>query len=259
MKDLPGTLQAGGAAFPPTRWSMVADCAHGSEAAPGAAHSALVELCRDYWPPLYSFVRRRGHGPHDAQDLVQGFFVFLLESRGYERTDPEKGKFRSFLLASLKHYMADVRDHEHRLKRGGGQFVLCLDEELDAAEAHHARHHADTSHLQLDEERQFERRWAAELVARTLAQLAGEFPAGSPKARVFAALKPYLTGGAGLPGHDAVAAGLGVPVETLRSYLSRLRTRYRDLLRAEVARTVASEEDVDDELRHLCRVLTDAG
>ena len=121
MKDLPGTLQAGGAAFPPTRWSMVADCAYGSEVAPGTGQAALVELCRDYWPPLYSFARRRGHSPHDAQDLVQGYFAFLIESRGYARTDRDKGKFRSFLLASLKHYMADAWDHERRLKRGGGQ------------------------------------------------------------------------------------------------------------------------------------------
>ncbi len=258
MKDLPGTLQAGGAAFPPTRWSMVADCAHGSEAAPGAAHAALVELCRDYWPPLYSFVRRRGHGPHDAQDLVQGFFVFLLETRGYARTDPDKGKFRSFLLASIKHYMADAWDRERRLKRGGGQYVLCLDEGLDAAEAHHARHHAATSHLALGEEGLFERRWAAELVARALTRLESEFPTGSAKARVFNALRPYLTGGSNLPGQETVAAELGVPVETLRSYLSRLRARYRELLRAEVARTVAREEDVDEELRHLCHVLTGA-
>ncbi len=237
---------------------MVADCAHGSEAAPGSGRAALVELCRDYWPPLYSFVRRRGHSPHDAQDLVQGFFVFLLETRGYARTDPDKGKFRSFLLASIKHYLSDVWDRERRLKRGGGQHVLCLDEELDAAEAHHARHHAATSGLALGEEGQFERRWAAELVARALAHLEGEFPAGSTKARVFGVLKPYLTGGSGLPGQEAAAAQLGVPVETLRSYLSRLRARYRELLRAEVARTVAREEDVDDELRHLCHVLTGA-
>ena len=258
MKDLPGTLQAGGAAFPPTRWSMVADCAYGSEVAPGAGQAALVELCRDYWPPLYSFARRRGHSPHDAQDLVQGFFAFLIESRGYARTDRDKGKFRSFLLASLKHYMADAWDHERRLKRGGGQPMLCLDEELDAAEAHHAREHAATSHLPLDEERLFERRWATELVARALAHLESEFPANSAKARVFHVLKPYLTGGSGLPGQDAVAGELGVPLTTLRSYLSRLRTRYRDLLRAEVSRTVAREEDVDDELRHLCHVLTNA-
>ena len=259
MKDLPGTLQAGGAAFPPTRWSMVADCAHGSEATPGAGQAALVELCRDYWPPLYSFVRRRGHGPHDAQDLVQGFFAFLLETRGYARTDPNKGKFRSFLLASIKHYLADAWDHARCLKRGGGQHLLCLDEELDAAEAHHARHHAATRDLALGEEGLFERRWAAELVVRALTNLEANFPPGSAKARVFTVLRPYLTGGSHLPGQEAVAAELGVPVETLRSYLSRLRARYRELLRAEVARTVAREEDVDEELRHLCHVLAGAG
>ncbi len=90
----------------------------------------MVELCRDHWPPLDSFVRRRGHGPHDAQDLVQGFFGFLLETRGYAHTDPNKGKFCSFLLASIKHYLADAWDRERRLKRSGSQHVLCLDEEL---------------------------------------------------------------------------------------------------------------------------------
>ena len=130
MKAVPGTLQDGGAPFLTTHWSVVAAC---SDLTTGAAHAALTQLCRDYWPPLYSFVRRRGYSRADAQDLVQGFFAYLLQSKAYAQTDRNKGKFRSFLLASLKHYLSDVWDRERALKRGGDQKFVLLDE-MNAAE-----------------------------------------------------------------------------------------------------------------------------
>src|SRR5213595_610660 len=132
MKPTPGTLRDGGAAFGTTHWSVVGACRDDREMATGASHAALTRLCRDYWPPLYSFVRRRGYSPADAQDLVQGFFAFLLESKAYAQTDRRKGKFRSFLLASLKHYLSDVWDRERALKRGGQHEFVLLDEEMDA-------------------------------------------------------------------------------------------------------------------------------
>src|SRR5207247_10606687 len=119
MKATPGTLREGGAAFGTTHWSVVGACRDGDEMATGASPAALTRLCRDYWPPLYSFVRRRGYSPADAQDLVQGFFAYLLRSKAYAHTNRNKGKFRSFLLASLKHYIADVWDREGALYRGG--------------------------------------------------------------------------------------------------------------------------------------------
>lgn len=252
MKALPGTLDGGGAPFATTHWSVVAACC--PDTAPSAAvQEALTRLCRDYWPPLYSFVRRRGHNAHDAQDLVQGFFVHLLETQAYTRADRAKGKFRSFLLASLKNFLADRWDHEHRLRRGGGHQFVLLEEELDAVENSYA--HEPEEGPWSDAERLFERRWASALVGRAMRRLESEFADNPQKARVFAELKGYLTGGTNLPTQDDIAARLGVPAVTLRSHLARLRTHYRAILREEVARTVSHVDDVDGELRHLARVL----
>src|SRR5207247_10504826 len=118
MKATPGTLREGGAAFGTTHWSVVGACRDGDEMATGASPAGLTRLCRDYWPPLYSFVRRRGYAPADAQDLVQGVFAYFLRNEAYMQAERAKGKFRSSLLASIKHYMANVCDREHALKRG---------------------------------------------------------------------------------------------------------------------------------------------
>ncbi len=145
MKAVPGTLQDGGAPFVTTHWSVIAAC---NDFSSGAAQAALTQLCRDYWPPLYSFVRRRGYSQADAQDLVQGFFAYLLQSKAYTQTDRHKGKFRSFLLASLKHYMADVWDRERAFKRGGDQHFVPLDEQMEVVERMYVNEAATT----LDEE-----------------------------------------------------------------------------------------------------------
>jgi len=248
VKGIPGTVQDGGAAFATTHWSVVAACADDSE----TANQALAQLCRDYWPPLYTFARRRGYTPADAQDIVQGFFAYLLTNRAYVRTDPSKGKFRSFLLASLKNYMADVWDRTRARKRGGDFEFVLLDDEIDEVETLYSR---ETVAMTLTGEQQYERNWAAALVARALERIRSEFNNG-PKAHVFGALKPFLTGGVGLPSHDSVAKQLDMPVDTVRSHLARLRARYRDFVREEVARTIGPADDVDEELRHLRRILT---
>ncbi|MBO0694569.1 MAG: sigma-70 family RNA polymerase sigma factor [Verrucomicrobia bacterium] len=250
MKGIPGTIQDGGATFATTHWSVVAACADESE----IANEALAQLCRDYWPPLYTFARRRGHNPADAQDIVQGFFAYLLESKAYTRTDRTRGKFRSFLLASLKNYMSDAWDRARAIKRGGDyQFVL-LDDELDAVETLYSR---ETVAIALNEEQQYERSWAAALVARALERVRAEFNNG-PKAHLFGSLKPFLIGGVGLPSHESIARKLDMPVDTLRSHLARLRARYRQFVRQEVARTIGPADDVDEELRHLRRILMTA-
>ena len=251
VKGIPGTIQDGGAAFATTRWSVVAACADDSE----IASRALGQLCRDYWPPLYTFARRRGYNPADAQDIVQGFFAYLLKNRSYAQTDQTKGKFRSFLLASLKNYMSDVWDRERARKRGGDYEFVLLDDEIDAIEALCSR---ETAALTWSEEQQYERSWAAALVARALERIRSEFNNG-PKAHVFAALTPFLTGGVGLPSHESVARKLDMPTDTLRSHLARLRARYREFVREEVARTIGPADDVDEELRHLRRILTATG
>ena len=240
---------------------MVACAAEHGEAAAEESRrrdAALAWLCRAYWPPLYAFVRQRGYNPADAQDLVQGFVAFLLESQGYARVDRRHGKFRSFLLASLRNYLADARDRAGRLKRGGDRELLPLDartlayaERVLAAELS-----SSVAGAVPDEERAFERRWALAVVGRALEELEREFAASGPtRALIFRELRPFLTGGAELPPQKEVAARLEVSLEALRNTLSRLRTRYREALRAEVARTLLPDDDVEAELRYLCRVL----
>ena len=235
-----------------THWSVVHDFAL-EKTAPDRAQAALTRLCSDYWPPLYRFIRSRGYSRADAQDLTQGFFAYLIEKHAYVTPDRSKGKFRTFLLMLLKRYLSAARTHEARQKRGGGCEMLFLDGgRLNALEQ--VSDDALRIGAPLDEERLFEWNWAAALASRAMENLHAEYSSG-PKARVLAELKPFLTGGVGLPSQEEVATRLGVPLETLRSHLSRLRSRYRALLRAEVLRTVAKEKDIDEELRYLCRVL----
>jgi RNA polymerase sigma factor (sigma-70 family) len=247
VKGIPGTLQEGGAAFATTRWSVVEACTDDHN-----ADIALARLCQDYWPPLYTFARRRGNSSADAQDLVQGFFAYLLQSKGYAQTDRRRGKFRSFLLASFKNYMTDAWDKTRAIKRGGEHEFVLLNDEVEAAEALYR--HVPTA-MKLDDEQRYQQAWAAAMAARALERTQNEFE-NSAKARLFHALKPFLTGGVGLPGHEEVARRLDISIDTFRSHLSRLRARYREFLREEVARTIGIAEDVDEELRHLCRILT---
>jgi RNA polymerase sigma-70 factor (ECF subfamily) len=248
VKPVPGTLRDGGASFRTTRWSVIADCALTDEIGSAAA---LAELCRDYWPPLYSFVRRRGYSPSDAQDLVQGFFAYSLQNKTYAQSDRNKGKFRTFLLVSIKHYLANEWDRQHALKRGGDREFVLLREEMEPIETLYANA-ADGPIL--DEEQHYEQCWAAALVACALARLAAEFQ-DEPKVRPFAELKPFLCGGVCLPSQEEIARRLGMPVNTLRSHLSRLRARYAELLREEVARTIGRADDVEEELRHFRKML----
>jgi RNA polymerase sigma factor (sigma-70 family) len=248
VKGIPGTIQDGGAEFKTTHWSVVAACALENE----TADAALAELCHDYWPPLYTFARRRGHNQADAQDMVQGFFAHLLQTKAYTRTDATKGKFRSFLLASFKNYMSNVWDRDRALKRGGDYEFVLLDDEIDEVETLYSR---EAGVMTLTEELQYERNWAAALVRRALGRIRAEFNS-APKAHVFGALKPFLTGGVDLPSQETIAKKLNMPIDTVRSHLARLRARYRDFVREEVARTIGAADDVEEELRHLRRILT---
>lgn len=252
MKPVPGTLHAERVPFGTTHWSVVLECSHADGASSEEAQAALAALCRQYWAPLYSFVRRRGYRPPDAQDLTQEFFAYLLENRLYCRADPSKGRFRSFLIILLKRFLSDAAKRENSQKRGGAYEFLPLGAELDAFEARCLDGLA--GHGSLDEERSFERQWAETLVRSALdalgAQYAREFKAG-----LFEHLRGFLTAGDDLPTQEEVAVRLQMPAATLRSYVSRLRVRYRAALRIEVARTVSQDEDIDEELRYLCQVL----
>ena len=237
--------------FAPTHWSVII-AAGKSEVTPEIAKVALAQLCQTYWAPLYTFVRNRGYSVHDAQDLTQGFFAYLIEHKIYARADPQKGRFRAFLLASLKKFLADARDREQALKRGGGmEFVPLNEEEIGVAES------LFQTHSNLDnEDRLFERSWAEALVAAGLERLSASYRLEG-RERLFEELKMYVTGGVDpLPAYSDLAIRLGLVASSLRSHVTRLRARYREALRLEVRRTVETEAEVDAELHELLRVLT---
>jgi RNA polymerase sigma-70 factor (ECF subfamily) len=229
--------------FPTTLWTVVL---HAGQDEPAQAQAALAQLCEGYWYPLYSFIRRRGYSPHDAQDLTQAFFAHLLEKRGLGRVDPEQGRFRTFLLASLKNFLANDRDKANALKRGGGQTIISLQQE--SAES---RYQLEPSH-DLTPERHFERQWALTLLDQVLAALRDEYH-GDGKGTLFEELKAALIGQAG--GYAEMAARLGQSEGSIKVAAHRMRGRYRELLRARIAETVG-EGDVEDEVRHLLAVLS---
>ena len=252
VKTLAGNGHGQSDLFPSTHWSAVL-AAGRSQAEPEIAQAALAELCQTYWAPLYSFVRSRGYTVHDAQDLTQSFFAYLLEHKIYARVDRQKGKFRSFLLASLKNFLAHAADSARTLKRGGGQDFLPLHEEqAKEAESLFQAHSTASS-----EDRLFDRSWAEALLAAGLERLSADYK-GESKEKLFNELRIFVAGGAGPPPTYAeLTDRLGIAESTLRSHVTRLRARYLEALRAEVRRTVPTETQVDEELRELIHVLTE--
>ncbi len=236
----------GGGGFPTTHWSAV--LAAGGKSSP-AMRSALEELCRSYWAPLYAFARRVGHSPEDARDLTQGFFARLLEKGDIAAADPERGKFRSFLLAAFKHFLAHERDRAAALKRGGGIEFLPLD--FNPEESRFAIDPADSR----TPDRAFEQRWAAALLEKVLGRLRGEFVA-SGRGALFDHFKGFLVGELPEGGYSSVTAHLGMTEGAAKMIVTRMRERYRHLLRSEIAQTVATPEEVEEEMRHLRAVLS---
>lgn len=253
MQPLPGTIHGQHESFAPTHWSVIL-AAGRSEAEPELARVALDQLCQTYWAPLYTFVRSRGHAVHDAQDLTQSFFAYLIEHKIYARADQKKGKFRSFLLASLKNFLGHAYDRKKTLKRGGALEFLPLDDErAEAAEAMFQTHcaHEDSP----NEDRLFERSWAEAVVDAALERLVTEQKAEG-KEKLFAKLRIFLAESVDpLPSYDELSVRLDLPASTLRSQVTRLRARFREFLRAEVRRTVDTDAEVDGELHELFRVL----
>src|SRR6516165_9668802 len=239
MDTLPGPSQ-----FPATRWSLVvaAGDPHRKE-----ARSALVSLCESYWYPLYAYLRRRGYSSDQAQDLTQEFFVRVIEGRYLDRAEPEKGRFRAFLLTSLKFFVADEEDRRRAHKRGGGMVVPL---EFSSGEERYQREpaHDETP------ERIFERRWALSLLDRVVERLRDEFVQhGRPDH--FERLKVFLLGRSAAP-YAALAREMNTSEGALKVAIHRLRKRYRELFRQEIADTVADPAAVESELRHLAAVLT---
>ena len=234
----------GRAHFPTTHWSIVV--AAGSPESP-RYRQALEALCRDYWFPLYAFLRRRGYAPDEAQDYTQGFFAHMLEKQDLCRADPNRGRFRSFLLAMLKHFAADARQRAQAQKRGGGKKVVSLD--LAEAEARYA---AEPAH-ELSPEKLFERSWALTVLSRTMARLKQDAAAGKPV--LFEQLKAHLGGQADAVPYRDLAARFNMSEGAIKVAVHRLRKRYRELLREEVAQTVSTPEEVEDEIRALFTAL----
>lgn len=251
VKTLTGNGHTQSDSFPSTHWSVVV-AASRSQAEPEIAEAALGELCQIYWAPLYSFVRSRGYSVHDAQDLTQSFFAYLIERKIYKRVDRQKGRFRSFLLASLKNFLADASDRERTLKRGGGQNFLPLHEaQINEAESLF-QNYRDAS----TEDQIFDRSWAEALVTAGLERLSADYKDES-REKLFNELRIFLTSGVEpKPAYAELAVRLGMTESTLRSHVTRLRARYREALRAEVRRTVDTEAEVGEELHELLRVLT---
>jgi len=236
--------QNGAIAFATTHWSVVLT-AQGRSA---AADQALEKLCRTYWWPLYGFVRRSGYKPEEAQDLTQGFFALLLERRDLDVVRREKGRLRSYLLVSLKNFLAKSKRRELTTKRGQGRALVPLDELL-------AREGADLEPADsLTPDRIYERRWALTLLEQVLTRLESEYRSGG-NSKLFDGLKEFLSDEPGRRSQAEVAAELGMTENALKQAFHRLRQRYRQLLRDEIAQTVAVPGDVEDELRHFISVL----
>lgn len=246
VTSLTGTDPAsvGPAAFATTHWSVVLEAGSDSP----AAHDALEDLCRTYWRPIYTFVRREGAKPEEAKDITQGFFALILERKDFNSVRQEKGRLRSFLLASVKHFMANERRDAAALKRGGGRALLPLEE----IEFH------DTTVVNRDEvlspDLVYDRRWALTVLDRVFARL-GEESSQSLNPPLLQRLNSLLSDEPGRPSQAEIAREFGMTENAVKQAFHRLRQRYRQLLREEVAHTVATPAEIEDELRYLIKAL----
>jgi len=232
--------------FPSTRWSIVLEASRGDSSE--AAREALATLCEIYWYPLYAYVRRRGYDAEDARDLTQGFFMRLLERERPLRPQRDRGLFRSYLLGALKHYLADEQDRRHARKRGGGSPLL----RLDFAEGAN-RYRQEPADAQTPESI-YERRWALAVLEAALRRLEEEYERRG-RADLFHNLKPTLVGEGRRGDYATLSRALSMSEEALKVAAHRLRRRYREVLRAVVGRTVVTPSQIDDELRHLLKIL----
>ena len=231
--------------FATTHWSVVLAAGHSSVP---DAHEALETLCRTYWYPLYVYVRRQGQRPHDAQDLTQEFFARLLEKKYLRLADPDRGKFRAFLLKALKHFLVNEWEKGRTQKRGGGQCAIPLDAEI--AESRYAAEPVQA--LTLDQV--YEKRWAVTLIEAVLGRLRENYET-TGRLPVFETLKGFIWGEQTTLCYVELALQLGLTEGAVKVAVHRLRGRYRELLRAEIAKTVATPGEVDEELQHLIAVL----
>ena len=239
-KDRDGGVNQGGR-FLTTHWTVVRDA--GDPKSPGY-RAALETLCETYWYPLYAYLRRYGCDPHEAEDLTQGFFARMLEKDDFRLADPDRGKFRSFLITSLKNFTANERKHGKRLKRGGGTTPVPID--VKDAEQHYAQEAVDD----LTPEKLFERSWALNVLEQAMDRLQDEWER-SEKTAQFDALTGYLTPGKESTTYREIAESLDMSEGAVKTAVHRLRRAYRAQLRAVIVETVSTEDDVEEEIRDL--------
>ncbi len=244
LTGIGGNAHHGAVAFTTTHWSVVLEAQGESP----AAQEALEKLCRIYWRPIYSFLRRKGTGQEEAEDLTQGFFALLLERRDFSAVRKEKGRLRSYLLAALKHYLADERRRAMAIKRGKGERLIPL-EEL-SVERRSEMEPADPVTAELI----YERRWASTVLERVLNLLRDDY-AAARNAALFDSLTQLLPDEPGAPSRADIAAQFGMTENAVTQAFHRFRKRYQSLLRQEIAHTVATPGDIEDELRHLIAVV----
>ena len=229
-----------------TRWSRVLLA---GDADVADAQEALADLCRDYWKPLYHFARRKGFQPEDAQDLTQGFILHLLAKNSIANADQSRGKFRTFLIGAFCHFISNYRRDQNAQKRGGSRVIVSMDE--PEAEAVYAAYAQDW----LTPERQYERSWAFSLLERVMQRLREEY-VKAKRVPLFEAIQPHLTGGGQRPGYAKIGAELGMSESAVTISVHRMRKRYGQLLREEIAATVATEAEVEEELRYLIEIVS---
>jgi DNA-directed RNA polymerase specialized sigma24 family protein len=236
-----------GGQFTTTCWSAVFLSAQSQ--APGSDR-AREEFCQIYWYPLYAFIRRRGYNEDDAKDLTQGFFLFILDRKALQRATPAKGKFRSFLLGSLKNYLSNVYQHENAIKRGGKIDFVSVD--FSDGEDRYSREPADL----LTPEKIFDANWAVTLLAQAMERLKDEYLA-QEKGIIFETLTPYLdlSGAAQMPSYEVASEKLKVTGAGVKTLIHRFRKRYSEILRETVAQTVTDPTEIDDEIHSLCQAL----
>ncbi len=237
----PSSAGAPRPAFVTTHWSVVLSAQDKDSL---RSVEALESLCRTYWYPLYAFVRRQGHRPHDAQDLTQEFFARLLEKDSLKSAAQEKGKFRTFLLVVLKRFLANEWDRQHAQKRGGFAPIVSIDQEV--AESRFA---AEPAH-QLQPDVLFDRQWAVTLIERVMGRLQEEYLT-SGRAKLFEYLRSCLAKDESALAYAEIASRLNLTEAAVKMAIHRLRARYREILQAEIADTVSSPEEIDEEIRHL--------
>jgi RNA polymerase sigma-70 factor (ECF subfamily) len=232
--------------FATTHWSVVLEAGDGSSP---QAEAALTRLCHTYWLPVYAFVRKRGHSPEHAQDLTQAFFANFLEKQHVTKANRERGRFRSFLMTSVENFLRNENDRAQAQKRGGGRQLISLDEQ-----------DAETRYLcepttESDPAKAFEQRWAATLLEMVLKHLQAEF-GETGRGDLFEALQAHLWGDSDSTPYPELAERFGLTLANVKITAHRLRQRYRELLREEIAHTVALPSQIDDEIRHLMQVVS---